>query len=110
MPAAIPNTVPFPSAACRVAPYPSQVHLQKSNPQGKTKTMNTAANNHTVLDRLSRSEVYKDYERAFNEATGLPLQLSPIEDWHLAHRGRRHENPFCALLAKQNKACAACLQ
>jgi AraC-like DNA-binding protein/ligand-binding sensor protein len=72
--------------------------------------MNIANTNHTVLDRLTRSDVYKDYERAFNEATGLPLQLSPTEDWHLAHRGRRHENPFCALLAKQNKACAACLQ
>jgi len=72
--------------------------------------MNITDTNNAVLERLSRSEVYKDYERAFNETTGLPLQLSPIEDWHLAHRGRRHENPFCALLAKQNKACAACLQ
>lgn len=71
--------------------------------------MNTDSN-HAVLERLSNSQLYKDYERAFNEATGLPLTLSPAEDWHLAHRGRRHENPFCALLAKQNKACAACLQ
>jgi AraC-like DNA-binding protein/ligand-binding sensor protein len=28
----------------------------------------------------------------------------------LAHHHRRHENPFCALMAKQNKGCAACLQ
>jgi AraC-like DNA-binding protein len=72
--------------------------------------MNTAASHQTVLDCLSRSEIYKNYEHAFNEATGLPLQLSSPEDWHLAHRGRRQENSFCALLAKQNKACAACLQ
>lgn len=72
--------------------------------------MSIADTNHAVLDRLSHSEIYKDYERAFNEATGLPLQLSPPDDWHLAHHGRRHENPFCALLARQNKACAACLQ
>ena len=72
--------------------------------------MNITAANHTLLDRLSRSDIYRDYERAFNEATGLPLQLSPTEDWHLAHHGHRHENQFCALLAKQNKACAACLQ
>lgn len=72
--------------------------------------MNITAANHTLLERLSRSEIYKDYERAFNEATGLPLQLSPTDDWHLAHHGRRHENPFCAMLAKQNKTCAACLQ
>ena len=63
-----------------------------------------------VLKRLSDSRIYKDYERAFCEATGLPLTLSPVDDWHLAHRGRRHENPFCALVAKQNKACAACMQ
>jgi AraC-like DNA-binding protein len=63
-----------------------------------------------VLERLSNSQIYKDYERAFGETTGLPLTLSPADDWHLAHSGRRHENPFCALIAKQNKACAACMQ
>jgi len=66
--------------------------------------------NQNVLDRLSHSQIYQDYERAFGEATGLPLTLSPVDDWHMAHRGRRHENAFCALLAKQNKTCAACLQ
>jgi AraC-like DNA-binding protein/ligand-binding sensor protein len=66
-------------------------------------------NNH-VLERLAKSQIYKDYERAFSEATGLPLTLSPVDDWHLAHSGRRHENPFCALLSKQNKACASCMQ
>jgi len=71
--------------------------------------MNTEPN-HSVLERLSRSQIYQDYERAFGEATGLPLNLSSTEEWNLTHRGRRHENPFCALLAKQNKACAACLQ
>jgi AraC-like DNA-binding protein len=63
-----------------------------------------------VLERLSRSQIYKDYERAFGEATGLPLTLSPADDWHLAHSGRRHENPFCAQIARQSKACAACMQ
>jgi AraC-like DNA-binding protein len=72
-------------------------------------TMNSDTNK-TVLERLSRSQIYRDYERAFGEATGLPLTLSPAEDWHLVHHRRRHENPFCALLAKQSKACAACLR
>jgi AraC-like DNA-binding protein/ligand-binding sensor protein len=70
--------------------------------------MNTDASQ--LLERLSNSRIYRDYECAFGEATGLPLTLSPVEDWHLAHNGRRHENPFCALVAKQNKACAACLR
>lgn len=109
------------TAAISIQPPHSRLPLQ-ANPTACTSISKTAApqtpaqarhvaeTNNAVLERLSRSDVYKDYERAFGEATGLPLQLSPTEDWHLAHRGRRHENPFCAMLAKQNKACAACLQ
>jgi AraC-like DNA-binding protein/ligand-binding sensor protein len=62
-----------------------------------------------LLDELSRSEIYKDYERAFGQATGLPLNLRPVEDFHLAHHGKAHENPFCALMAKHSRTCAACL-
>jgi AraC-like DNA-binding protein/ligand-binding sensor protein len=69
-----------------------------------------AHSHQTVLDRLAKSEIYQQYERAFGEATGLPLTLSPVDNWHLAHRGKRRENPFCAMLAKQSKTCAACLQ
>jgi AraC-like DNA-binding protein/ligand-binding sensor protein len=69
-----------------------------------------ANSNEIILDRLAHSQIYQDYERAFGDATGLPLTLSPVEGWNLAHRGRRHENAFCALLARQNKGCAACLQ
>lgn len=63
-----------------------------------------------VIERLAQSEVYKDYEQAFGEATGLPLTLTPVEDLQLAHHLRKHENPFCAIMARQNKTCAACLQ
>lgn len=71
--------------------------------------MNTATN-HTVLDRLTRSQIYQDYERAFGEATGLPLKLSPTDDWKPAPAKQRHASPLCALLAKQSKSCAACLR
>ena len=63
-----------------------------------------------LIAMLADSQIYKDYERAFGEATGLPLNLSPVEYWQLAHHGRRHENPFCALMAESNQACAACLR
>ena len=65
--------------------------------------------NSQLIAQLSRSEIYKDYERAFGETTGLPLTLRPVEDFHLAHHGKRHENAFCALMAQWNKTCAACL-
>jgi AraC-like DNA-binding protein/ligand-binding sensor protein len=64
----------------------------------------------TVVQRLSRSETFKDYERAFGEATGLPLALRPLEAWNLSMAGKPRENPFCALMAQCNRSCAACLQ
>jgi AraC-like DNA-binding protein/ligand-binding sensor protein len=63
-----------------------------------------------LIQRLSKSEVYKDYERAFSDATQLPVALRPTEIWRFALEGKRYENPFCALLAKSNRTCAACLQ
>jgi AraC-like DNA-binding protein len=63
-----------------------------------------------VIEAIQGSELYKEYERAFNEATGLPLALRPVESWQLPHHRQRKENPFCAMLAERSKACAACLQ
>src|SRR5579863_8519032 len=62
-----------------------------------------------LIEQLSKSRIYKDYERAFNEATGLPLTLRPVEFWQPAHRNKKNENPFCALMAQHSRSCAACL-
>ncbi|MBV8279376.1 MAG: helix-turn-helix domain-containing protein [Verrucomicrobia bacterium] len=69
--------------------------------------MNRAAD---LIQRISKSDIYKDYERAFSDATQLPVALRPTEIWRLALEGKRYQNPFCALLAKTNRTCAACLQ
>ena len=69
--------------------------------------MNRAAD---LVQRLSKSDIYKDYERAFSDATQLPISLRPTEIWRLALEGKRYQNPFCALLAKTSRTCAACLQ
>ena len=63
-----------------------------------------------LIQRLSKSDIYKDYERAFSDATQLPLSLRPTEIWRLALEDKRYQNPFCALMAKTNRTCAACLQ
>jgi AraC-like DNA-binding protein/ligand-binding sensor protein len=63
-----------------------------------------------ILQRLSRSEMFKDYEQAFSETTKLPLALRPLETWNLSMAGKPRENPFCELLAKCNRTCAACLE
>ena len=63
-----------------------------------------------LVDTLTSSALYKDYERAFNDATGLPVSLRPVDSWQLPHHGRRNENQFCALMARTSRACASCLQ
>jgi AraC-like DNA-binding protein len=62
------------------------------------------------LQRLGHSNLFTEFKEAFCTSTGLPLALRPLDFWQLAHRGQPHENPLCALLAKSNRACAACLQ
>ena len=62
-----------------------------------------------LIEQLAQSEIYRDYERAFSEATGMPLALRPVENWRLAHHGKGRENPFCAMFAGVSPACAACL-
>jgi AraC-like DNA-binding protein/ligand-binding sensor protein len=64
----------------------------------------------TLIEALSNSKLYQDYERAFTEATSLPVSLLPVETWQLPHHGKRNENRFCALLAQKSRACSACLQ
>jgi AraC-like DNA-binding protein len=66
--------------------------------------------NRALVEALANSRIYQDYERAFSEATGLPVALRPVESWQLPHHGKRNENPFCQLLAQKSRACAACLQ
>src|SRR5436305_6272979 len=66
--------------------------------------------NDNVVEKLAESTVYQDYEKAFSEATGLPMSLRPVESWQLPLRGKRNENPFCCLMAQKSRSCAACLQ
>ena len=62
-----------------------------------------------LLQQLSRSKIYQDYERAFSEATQMPLSLRPVDIWNTAHRGKKFENPFCAFVSQSSRSCAACL-
>ncbi len=66
--------------------------------------------NKQLIDMLRRSRLFRDYETVFTKATGLALTLRPLEFWQLAHRGKKHENPFCAMLAEHPKSLTVCLQ
>lgn len=64
----------------------------------------------SLVERLTQSRIYQDYSKAFVETTGLPLSLQPVEAWQLAMRGHPKESPFCVLMAKNSRSCAACLE
>lgn len=66
--------------------------------------------NETLVDTLTKSALYKEFEQAYSETTGLPMTLRPLETWQLPLHGKRKENGFCALMAEKSRSCAACLQ
>ncbi len=70
----------------------------------------SAGGDRGLIEALINSKVFQDYERAFTEATGMPVALRPIETWHLPHHGKRNEGPFCSLISERSRACASCLQ
>ncbi len=66
--------------------------------------------NKQLIETLTQSHIYQEYEQAFSEATGLPVTLRPVESWQLPLHGKKKENPFCSMMAQKSRSCAACLQ
>jgi AraC-like DNA-binding protein len=62
----------------------------------------------SLVEALARSQMYLDYHRAFTGGTGLPLAMQEPARFRLVPYGRIPKSPFCILMAKTNKACAAC--
>jgi AraC-like DNA-binding protein len=63
-----------------------------------------------VVARLKSSQIFRDYQEAFETATGLPLVLRAVGSFEPPMRGSRQIGSFCRLMGGTNKACAACLQ
>ena len=63
-----------------------------------------------IVARLQTAEIFREYQRAFQTATGLPLVLRAAGSFQPPLRGSKQINPFCALLAATSRACAACLE
>jgi len=64
----------------------------------------------TVVARLQKSDLFRNYQQAFEQLTGLPLTLRAAGSFLTPLQGSRRLNPFCALMAARNKSCSACLQ
>jgi AraC-like DNA-binding protein/ligand-binding sensor protein len=63
-----------------------------------------------LLEALLRSEVYREFRRAFAEATGLPIALRPADLRAPPLARRKPESPFCALVANREDGCSHCRQ
>jgi len=63
-----------------------------------------------LVENLRQSAIFRDYQRAFETTTGLPLTLQAPGALGLAHRGSRHQSPFCVLMLGHNRSCSACLE
>ena len=63
-----------------------------------------------IVGRIAGSKIYKDYENAFTESTLLPMAFRAVEGLRLGLEGKKHEDQFCAILAKSNRTCAALLE
>ncbi len=79
-------------------------HLTQSAPE----TGNSRRDN--VVARLQQSEIFRDYQDAFQTATGLPLILREAGSFQPPMHGSRQINSFCALMSGTSRTCAACLQ
>lgn len=70
----------------------------------------TLKESRALVNRLSESKIFQDYEKAFLDSTGLPLAIRPVKSFQMAVHGKTTENPFCSLMASTNKSCLACLE
>jgi AraC-like DNA-binding protein/ligand-binding sensor protein len=92
-------------------PTPGTVRFQSDSISAPEHENNeNGSSNRALVNALMNSKIYKEYERAFSDMTGMPVALQPVETWQLPHHGKRNENPLCALISEKSSACASCLQ
>src|ERR1700745_3583384 len=84
--------------------------LSATSKRAMTQPGTARSSDHEVVLHLSRSQIFKDYERAFSEAVGLPLNIRAHDSWSPAHHGKTDHDSFAAILARFNQARAACLR
>src|ERR1700747_2745713 len=85
--------------------------VRRTASQGITSKRNASrSSDQEVMRHLSRSQIFKDYEQAFSKAMGLPLNIRGKDSWSPAHHGKEDRDSLASILARFNKARAACLR
>lgn len=64
----------------------------------------------TISEKLSQSQILRDYERAFAEATGMPLKFAPAGKKRPGMRGSLATNPFCEHMSESEPGCRMCVE
>ena len=67
-------------------------------------------NHHNLADHLQKSEIFREYQKAFQTTTGLPLAIRAAGSFQAPMHGSKNVNPFCGVMASRNKTCSSCLQ
>lgn len=62
-----------------------------------------------LLDDLSHSDLYLEYEQAFKEVTHLPLILRDPASSEPVRHDQGTENPFCHFMREHNESCRTCV-
>ena len=89
---------------------PTAEAASQPTPSAAVETGETQENSRALLEVLANSKLYREYERAFTDAVGVPLTLRAVESWQLPYHGKRLENTYCSFLASKSRSCAACLR
>src|SRR5258708_4929818 len=85
--------------------------VKRTAAQGITSARSASrSSDQEVMRHLSGSQIFKDYERAFSEAMGLPLNIRGHDSWSPAHHGKAGHDSLASILARFNKARAAGLR
>lgn len=63
-----------------------------------------------MVTQIEKSELYREYQKAFEATTGLPIGLRAADSFQAPLHGSKQANAFCVMMAGSNKSCSACLQ
>ena len=64
--------------------------FKSKNPFAAPGSGNGNGSSRALVEAMVNSKIYQDYEKAFSEATGMPVALRPVESWQLPHHGKRN--------------------
>jgi hypothetical protein len=88
----------------RAVVRPARVVRRSAAQSLMSKRSASRSSDREVMRYLSRSQIFKDYEAAFGEAMGLPLNIRGRDSWSPPHHGKEDHGSFASILARFNKA------